>query len=236
MLGRSFGRCHKRATIRSGQHHKHWALPLCALALACGATERSAPEQQDPSLGQPFSACTTSSNTSVPFQRVADSADAPLLRWRDAASCIQVGVAPELDAALPALDIAVAAYNSIDCSTLCFEAPTTLPPGPGTSLVRGLEVAGSGEPIAIQVSDELDYDETTGELLRARLLVDLAQAADVSPEAFMHHLGHVVGLAHTTDVDSVMQPVSAGRTSLSSYDEAAVCAMYGSTPTLCSDG
>jgi hypothetical protein len=78
------------------------------------------------------------------------------------------------------------------------------------------------------------YEAGTGQLLSTSLSVDTSKEAPTL-NVFLHELGHVVGLAHVEDVESVMLPYETGLTALSALDEAAICAMYGSEPELCVD-
>lgn len=204
------------------------------LLAACGATERDLDPEPEQSQAPALQACTEPTQTAVPFSRaVPDDSTQPILRWARGPGCLDVSHEPAVSAVLSTWLFAIEAYNDIDCSRLCLSRPeertlgTDEFPRHNIHLEIGeLSPGGHAQPTTY-------FQESTGEIFHVRIGVDPSHPSATDETAALHALGHALGLAHTHDVESVMQATGPLPPLPTEHDAAAICAMYGAAPDLC---
>lgn len=209
------------------------------MLLGCGATERNPDESAEQATRPALEACLEDPSTPVPFARAlppdgSDAGSVPIVRWDTGGGCLVVTLDSRIAGALPALEQAVAAYNAIECSTLCFTDPVVSAPRRAEAVSeREVHVTVSAAPQPEPVRSELSYRERTGEIVSARVVIDAEQGLEPGAGSLLHELGHVIGLGHASDIESVMRETPPLPGLPTAADEAAICAMYGSDPEVC---
>lgn len=138
--------------------------------------------------------------------------------------CIKVTYAPTLTKLKPTLLAALAAWDGVDCTGLCFTELVEAKDGPTTDNDTRLHVSDIGTGIG--TAWELLNDGRTGRTLHATIFV----TNDSTVGDLMKQLGFVLGFegAKNAHRDTVLEEemFPSPRTGLGSLDAQSVCAVY----------
>jgi hypothetical protein len=210
---------------------RHALSAIFALALtACAARPLAPPGlERSPLAAAPPATCVAGPepDATAPY---TISSSGQLVHWTLGPPCVAVYYDASLASAADSISAAVAAWNAVPCNPLCLDGPTErADPGPSDAADRSIQLVADGSSGAEKLSvSRLTYDESTGRMRNARVMINVATAT--SEPFFLLVLGKALGVdehlfvpgALQSDLQSFVQPI-----------EDAVCALYA--PDRCAD-
>jgi hypothetical protein len=151
------------------------------------------------------------------------------LAWSSDFDCVTIAYTPELASRQPEIQEAVNAWIDTPCRVSCFGAPVERVLGESGPELRTLHI----EPLqgggGAQTQTALTYDESKGEIRRARLEIQADLDAAQFRRALLRGLGRALGFdTPAATISSVLHPRSDdGLTAPTDADLRAFCGKYG---------
>jgi hypothetical protein len=175
----------------------------------------------------------TPSGQVVPFNTTGGGL---VVHWAIKPGCVAVSYSGDLVPQAAFIDQATLAWSDLACSSLCFDPPQhddNLPEFHRRERRIHILTGKPTDPTA-PAQTNLIFEETTGRIMKAEILVDLAKLDQIKEHHWLPLLGLATGLAAApTSTDSVLAK-GWTVTTLSKQDEAALCKLYG-TSSYCGD-
>jgi len=172
----------------------------------------------------------TPAGQAVPFALVTGD-DIPL-HWTLPEGCIPVSHRPGFAGLLPGIEGALAAWNALACSDVCFASIEVREDDPDlVRRERRVHIKSALLPDGTVTRVTLYYEAWTGRIWSAVVEVDTRWTTPPMLAEFVTVIGQVLGLDRAVPgTDSVM--AGSGADAPTALDEEAVCRLYG-TPTYC---
>jgi len=184
--------------------------------------------------------CDDSFPGSVPVQHTSAG---EVIHWTDPATCIDVTYSRGVESRLSDIKTAMAAWQGVDCSPICFTEPRPVETAPevhssdaAAEQSRQIHLTTCGSSDACLGSDHdsvLTFKQDSGKLLLAIVRLYEGQLATLAPGTITAGFGHALGFADAFGVPSVMNPIKP-TVELTAADKASLCVLYGTT-TFCRD-